>query len=107
LEKIMAKTQPEEIEAAAAEAAAAEAAAAEAAAAEAAAAEAAAAEAAAAEAAAAEAAAAPKVEALVLRDCGFGKSGEVILLSAADCEAGKQHGMLDPHPDAIKAAKNK
>ena len=45
------------------------------------------------------------VEAFVLRDCGFGKVGEVVTLSAADAEIGQAHGMLDLHPDAIKAHK--
>lgn len=49
----------------------------------------------------------PEIEACVLRDCGFGKAGEVVTLSAPDAEAGRQHGMLDLHPDAIKAAKSK
>lgn len=45
------------------------------------------------------------VEAFVLRDCGFGKAGEVVTLPAADAETGAAHGMLDLHPDAIQAAK--
>lgn len=47
------------------------------------------------------------VEAFILRDCGFGAAGEVVTLSAEEAEAGKDHGMLDLHPDAIKAAKAK
>lgn len=47
------------------------------------------------------------VEAFVLRDCGFGAAGEVVTLQADEAEAGEQHGMLDLHPDAIKAAKAK
>lgn len=47
------------------------------------------------------------VEASVLRDCGFGKAGEVVTLQAADAETGRDHGMLDLHPEAIKAAKAK
>jgi hypothetical protein len=47
------------------------------------------------------------LEALVLRDCGFGKVGEVVTLPLADIEAGAEHGMLDPHPDAVRAAKAK
>lgn len=47
------------------------------------------------------------VEAFVLRDCGFGNAGEVVTLPAADAETGATHGMLDLHPDAIKAAKVK
>lgn len=45
------------------------------------------------------------MEAAVLRDCGFGKVGEVVSLPPADIEAGAEHGMLDPHPDAVRAAK--
>ena len=45
------------------------------------------------------------VQAFVLRDCGFGKAGEVVTLSAADAETGAMQGMLDLHPDAIKAHK--
>lgn len=45
------------------------------------------------------------VEAFVLRDCGFGKAGEVVTLPKADAKAGADHGMLDLHPDAIKHAK--
>lgn len=47
------------------------------------------------------------VEAFVLRDCGFGSAGEVVMLPAADAEIGAKHGMLDLHPAAIKAAKAK
>lgn len=45
------------------------------------------------------------VEAFVLCDCGFGKAGEVVTLPAADAETGALHGVLDLHPDAIKAHK--
>jgi hypothetical protein len=45
------------------------------------------------------------VEAFVLRDCGFGDSGEVVLLPLADATVGAAHGMLDLHPEAVKAAK--
>jgi hypothetical protein len=45
------------------------------------------------------------MEALVLRDCGFGKVGEVVTLPLADIEAGAEHGMLDPHPAAVAAGK--
>lgn len=45
------------------------------------------------------------VEAFVLCDCGFGKSGEVIMLPAADAETGALYGVLDLHPDAIEAHK--
>lgn len=47
------------------------------------------------------------VEAFVLRDCGFGNAGEVVRLSQNDAETGAAHGMLDLHPEAIKAAKAK
>jgi len=47
------------------------------------------------------------VEAFLLRDCGFGKAGDVVTLSIADAEAGKAQGMIDTHPNAIKAAKAK
>ena len=47
------------------------------------------------------------VEASVLRDCGFGSAGDVVTLSVADAETGAKHGMLDLHPEAIKAAKAK
>lgn len=47
------------------------------------------------------------MEAAVLRDCGFGKVGEVVTLPLADVEAGAEHGMLDPHPEAVRAAKAK
>ena len=45
------------------------------------------------------------VEAALLRDCVFGKCGEVVTLSAADAEQAVAQGMADLHPDAIKAAK--
>jgi len=47
------------------------------------------------------------VEAFVLRDCGFGKAGDVVTLSSADADAGKSQGSIDTHPSAIKAAKAK
>lgn len=50
---------------------------------------------------------ADEVEASVLRDCGFGKAGDVVTLSAADAKVGKENGMLDLHPEAVKAAKAK
>jgi hypothetical protein len=46
-----------------------------------------------------------EVEALVLRDCGFGQAGEVVTLPIADAETGAAHGMLDLHPEAVKNAK--
>ena len=45
------------------------------------------------------------VEAFVLRDCGFGDSGEVVTLPLTDATVGAAHGMLDLHPEAVKAAK--
>lgn len=47
------------------------------------------------------------VEAFVLRDCQFGKAAEVVELLQAEAELGAKHGMLDLHPEAIKAAKAK
>lgn len=47
----------------------------------------------------------PEIEAFVLRDCGFGKAGEVITLQTADAKAGEAHGMLDLSAAAVKAAK--
>jgi hypothetical protein len=43
------------------------------------------------------------VEAAVLRDCVFGKAGEVVELSVADAEIGSDNGMLDLHQSAVKA----
>jgi hypothetical protein len=45
------------------------------------------------------------VEAFVLRDCNFGKAGDVVELPETDAKLGADHGMLDLHPDAIAAAK--
>lgn len=45
------------------------------------------------------------VEAAVLRDCTFGSAGDVVTLSNADAEAGASAGLLDLHPQAVKAAK--
>jgi hypothetical protein len=45
------------------------------------------------------------VEAFVLRDCGFGKAGDVVILPAADAATGADHGMLDLHPAAVAAGK--
>jgi hypothetical protein len=42
-----------------------------------------------------------EVQALVLVDCVFGKSGEVVTLPAADAEIGVAHGMLDTTPAAV------
>ena len=47
----------------------------------------------------------PGVEAFILRDCGFGNAGDVVMLSVSDAEDGEQHGMLDLHPAAITSAK--
>lgn len=46
------------------------------------------------------------VKAAVLRECGFGKPGDVVQLPSADAEVGSQQGMLDPHPDAVKHAES-
>ena len=45
------------------------------------------------------------VEAFLLRDCVFGKAGEVVELSTSDAQQAEAQGMADLHPDAIKAAK--
>lgn len=45
------------------------------------------------------------VEAVVLRDCGFGAAGDVVTLPAADAEVGEAHGMLDTNPAAVEHAK--
>lgn len=45
------------------------------------------------------------VEAFLLRDCVFGKCGQVVELSPADAEQAQVQGMADLHPEAIKAAK--
>lgn len=46
-----------------------------------------------------------KIEAFVLRDCGFGRAGEVITLPQAAAETGAAHGMLDLSAAAVNAAK--
>lgn len=46
-----------------------------------------------------------QVEAVLLRDCVFGKCGEVVELSLSDAEQAKEQGMADLHPEAVKAAK--
>lgn len=43
------------------------------------------------------------VQAFVLCDCGFGSAGDVVTLPAAEAQTGALHGVLDLHPDAIKA----
>lgn len=48
-----------------------------------------------------------EVEAVCLRDCGFGHGGDVVTLTVADAAMGVSQGMLDMHPDAIKFAKIK
>lgn len=48
---------------------------------------------------------ADSVEAFVLLDCIYGKCGEVVTLPAAEADNGKQCGMLDLNPAAVKAAK--
>ena len=45
-------------------------------------------------------------EAFVLCDCAFGKAGEVVTLPSADAKTGAANGVLDLHPDAIKAHKS-
>lgn len=45
------------------------------------------------------------VEGVLLRDCVFGKGGDVVELSAADAEQAIAQGMADLHPNAIKHAK--
>lgn len=47
------------------------------------------------------------VEAFVLRDCLFGQCGQVVALPADQAKLGQEHGMLDLHPEAVKAAKAK
>jgi hypothetical protein len=46
------------------------------------------------------------VEAFVLRDCGFGKAGEVVELSPSDAKAGEEHGMVDLNAAAVANAKS-
>lgn len=45
------------------------------------------------------------VEALVLRDCGFGLAGSVVELPDADAKTGAEHGMLDLAPAAVAYGK--
>lgn len=45
------------------------------------------------------------VEAVVLCDCIFGNVGEVVMLTPGEAETGRAIGVLDTHPDAIKAHK--
>ena len=45
------------------------------------------------------------IEAFVLRDCGFGLAGEVVILTMHDAQIGAAHGMLDLNQDAVKNAK--
>ena len=44
-------------------------------------------------------------EVLVLVDCIYGKSGEVVTLAAAEVEHGTANGLIDANPEAVKAAK--
>lgn len=48
-----------------------------------------------------------EVEAFVLRDCGFGKSGDVVIVSSSDADAGVAVGALDLSEGAVSAAKAK
>ena len=49
---------------------------------------------------------APKeIEAFILRDCGFGKVGDIVTLPIDDAKIGAAHGMLDCNPAAVAAAK--
>lgn len=50
-----------------------------------------------------EAANAASTEALVLVDCMYGKSGEVVSLPADEAKAGVEAGVLDTNPDAVAA----
>lgn len=45
------------------------------------------------------------VDAVCLRDSGFGNAGDVVSLPIADAETGAEYGMLDLHIDAINHAK--
>lgn len=44
-----------------------------------------------------------QVKAFVLRDCIFGKAGEIVTLSPTEIATGEAQGMLDAHPDAVNA----
>lgn len=46
-----------------------------------------------------------EVCAFVLRDCGFGKVGQVVTLPEEAAKTGEAHGMLDLNAAAIAAAK--
>lgn len=48
-----------------------------------------------------------QTEAFVLMDCPLGAAGEVITLPDDQAAVGVAAGMLDLHPDAIAAAKQK
>lgn len=48
--------------------------------------------------------AAPVGEAVLLRDCLFGKADQLVILSPEDLACAVEQGMADPHPDAIAAA---
>lgn len=47
------------------------------------------------------------IEAFVLLDCTFGAAGDVVTLPTIDAETGAKYGMLDLHPEAVKAAKER
>lgn len=46
-----------------------------------------------------------KVQAFCLRDCAYGKAGEVVEVTAAEAGDGTKHGALDTNPAAIAHAK--
>jgi hypothetical protein len=46
-----------------------------------------------------------QVEAVVLCNCVFGNVGEVVTLTPGEADTGTAIGVIDVHPDAIKAAK--
>lgn len=49
---------------------------------------------------------ATEVEAFVLMDCGFGKAGEVVVLTPEQAAIGVAHGMLDTAAAAVEYAKS-
>lgn len=42
-----------------------------------------------------------KFAAVCLRDCEFGKAGELVEISAREINVGKAQGAIDDHPDAV------
>lgn len=46
------------------------------------------------------------VEAFVLRDCVFGRAGDVVEVSASDAKTGAEQGMLDLAQSAVRHAKS-